>query len=173
MDNQNPLTTIFSEAEIARLEQGKCLVSDGPADKDVSYILTDEVCRDFQLALAKWFALAEEKCCGDHFRQRLRTTVNNRASFLQVAGELMAGHFLYENLDEEVEYRCADGGADFKCPLKGTPLYCEVKTLVGGNPPGRYMGPGRPATRRLQQGISACCKQLDRGHTNLALMVDW
>jgi len=173
MGNQNPLTSIFSEAEIARLGQGKCLVSNRAADDSVSYILTDEFHRDFQLALAAWFALAEEKCCGDHFRQRLRTTVNNRASFLQVVGELTAGHFLYENVDSKVEYRCADGGADFKCPLKGTPLYCEVKTLVGGNPPGRYMGPGRPATRRLQQGISACRKQLDRAHSNLVLMVDW
>ncbi|HUV04607.1 MAG TPA: hypothetical protein VMX94_05820 [Armatimonadota bacterium] len=173
MGNQNPLTSIFSEAEIAKLEQGKCLVSDGPADESVQYILTDEFHRDFQLALAAWFALAQEKCCGDHFCQRLRTTVNSWASFLQVVGELTAGHFLYENVDSKVEYRCADGGADFKCPLKGTPLYCEVKTLVGGNPPGTYSGGVRQATSRLREDIDACCKQLDRGHTNLALMVDW
>lgn len=61
MDNSNLLSPIFSDSEIVRLREGKCLVSDADADEFVVRILTSSRtdCREFQSDLGKWFGLAE------------------------------------------------------------------------------------------------------------------
>ena len=124
------------------------------------------------MALAAWFEVSEQKCCGNHYRDRLSKSFRDWAAFLQVRGELMAGWFLYSKLDKEVDYRCAQEGADFRLTIGGSLVNCEVKTAVGGIPAGRYVGPGVPATRKIRSWLGDIASQLDKDTANIVLFAD-
>lgn len=172
MQDSNPLLSVFSEDNLAKLEKGLDTLPKPKADDRISCMLTDPSNRDAQLALAAWFKVAEQKCCGNHYRERLTNCFRDWAAFLQVRGELMAGWFLYSKLDKEVDYRCAQEGADFRLTIGGSLVNCEVKTAVGGIRPGRYFGPGIPTTPKIRSWLGNIASQLDKDTANIVLFVD-
>lgn len=173
MEDSNPLLSVFSAEDLAKLEQGLDVESKGKANDDVCYMLTDPSNRDTQSAIANWFQIAEEKGTGENIRHRLRNCLRRKEMLLQTLGEIMAGYFLHKNLDRKVKYRCGEKGADFGITLGGSPANCEVKSAVGGIPAGRYFGPGMPATGKIRSWLKNIAKQLDKDGANIVLLADF
>lgn len=171
--DSNPLLSVFSREDLARLEQGLDMLSKPRADRDLSYMLTDEFNRVTQWAIADWFRIAEQKGSGEHFLNRLRKCFRHKHVFLETLGELMAGWWLYDSLDSNVEYRCAGKGADYRIATKVGSANCEVKSAVGGIPAGRYSGPGIPASPKIKSWFKNIAKQLGKDDANIVLLIDF
>ena len=140
----NPLMSVFSEDEMERLEQGRCIVANGKADNRVVTILTSQErgSRRFQEQLARWLSVAEDKGNGVYFRREVKARINGSCPVPTYVGELMAGYFTHEHLDKEVDYRFDSEGPDMVIHRCGSAVKCEVKSMIGGitdlGPPLRF-----------------------------------
>ncbi len=168
----HPLRDIFSEDDLERLKNGRCVETGGVADTILVRKLTENYDHpnSYSVSLAEWLrqaALHGNGVC-ERYRAQLRRAVSDRKRFFRVAGELMAAHFLEVQLGFHLRYvpRRETPTPDFEIQKNGLVLKAEVKTVVGKS--------ARAATAiRSAIDVVRKRKQYSADGNNLVLLVNW
>jgi len=178
----HPLSDVFSEYDLERLRNGKCVESENAADDTVVRIVTGDCGgpNDYAVSLGEWVRQAarhgdEIRC---HYRTQLRNTVSDRCAFLQPASELMASYFLEIQQGFSLRYvpRQAVRTPDFEIRKDSLSLMVEVKTPDSDAPPpsgGRPVMAVPSAAPLLRKAMDSARGQLERNENNLILVVTY
>jgi len=181
MDEASGLESVFTDSDLARLREGKRLVSGAQADPEVVYLLTDNREARFRSALGEAYgwAVGLDSDAEHDYGKRLRGEVRSRRGFLQVAGELMVGRFLTAQLSFACQRIRTHTGrrADFLIAKGGHNITVEVKTAVGGieGPPLNAVVGGLDveAAKAVRGLVKAAVRQLHPECHNLVALVNW
>ncbi len=182
MNGSHGIGAVFTDRDLARLREGKCLDSGAQADPEVVHLLTDGLEQTFLGALwdAYEYVAARDPDAGRDYRRRFRGTVRSRSKFLEVAGELMVRGFLGATLGFTTEpLETLHGGrrADFQVAKDGCTIAVEVKTAVGGmtGPPlnTAIAVSSCESVAYIRRMVKRAVPQLKQGDYNLVAIVNW
>ena len=179
----HPLADIFSSADLKRLAQGKCLISDSPADALIARLLTGPGYESdpLLLRLREWFlqAASHGPDVAAHYRQRLRSGVGSIKAFYQPIGELRAAHFFERQQGLRLAHVPVDPlgsrrTPEFEISSEGVTVLVEVKT-IGDHPwseGGGFMGGVHTRAGGIRDDIRHAVGQFDRDGHNLLMVID-